>query len=41
MQPEIAVDYPAVLETWGLVVINASFDAVRLLLFSFILAYWR
>lgn len=26
---------------WGLVAINASFDLTRLLLFSFILAYWR
>lgn len=26
---------------WGLVAINASFDLVRLLIFSFILAYWR
>lgn len=26
---------------WNLVAINASFDLTRLLLFSFILAYWR
>ena len=26
---------------WGLVAINASFDLVRLLIFAFILAYWR
>lgn len=26
---------------WGLVAINASFDLTRLLLFGFILAYWR
>ena len=25
---------------WGLVAINASFDLARLLVFSFILAYW-
>jgi hypothetical protein len=26
---------------WGLVAINAGFDLVRLLMFAFILAYWR
>jgi hypothetical protein len=26
---------------WGLVAINAGFDFVRLMLFAFILAYWR
>lgn len=26
---------------WGLVVINSSFDLTRLMLFGFILAYWR
>jgi hypothetical protein len=26
---------------WGLVLINASFDLVRLLLFGFILSYWQ
>ena len=26
---------------WGLVAINSSFDLVRLLLFAFVLAYWR
>ena len=26
---------------WGLVAINASFDLVRLLIFAFVLAYWR
>ena len=26
---------------WGLVVINSSFDLVRLLIFSFILSYWQ
>jgi hypothetical protein len=26
---------------WGLVAINAGFDLTRLLLFAFILAYWR
>lgn len=26
---------------WGLVAINAGFDLVRLLMFGFILAYWR
>jgi len=26
---------------WGLVLINSSFDLARLLLFGFILAYWR
>jgi hypothetical protein len=26
---------------WGLVAINSSFDLTRLLLFGFILAYWR
>jgi hypothetical protein len=28
------------MKRWGLVVINASFDLVRLLLFGFILSYW-
>lgn len=26
---------------WGLVAINGLFDLVRLLIFSFVLAYWR
>ena len=26
---------------WGLVAINGSFDLVRLVLFAFILVYWR
>jgi len=26
---------------WGLVAINASFDLTRLLVFAFILSYWR
>jgi Protein of unknown function (DUF1761) len=29
------------MKRWGLVAINASFDLTRLLLFAFILAYWR
>jgi len=28
-------------KSWGLVAINAGFDLVRLLIFSFILAFWR
>jgi hypothetical protein len=26
---------------WGLVLINASFDLTRLILFGFILSYWQ
>lgn len=29
------------MKRWGLVLINASFDLVRLLLFGFILSYWQ
>jgi hypothetical protein len=29
------------MKKWGLVLINASFDLVRLLLFGFILSYWQ
>jgi hypothetical protein len=29
------------MKRWGLVVINSSFDLVRLLLFGLILAYWQ
>jgi len=29
------------MKKWGLVLINASFDLVRLLLFGFILSYWK
>ena len=29
------------MKSWGLVLINASFDLVRLLLFGFILSYWQ
>lgn len=28
-------------KSWGLVLINSSFDLVRLLVFGFILAYWQ
>jgi hypothetical protein len=29
------------MKRWGLVLINASFDLVRLLLFGFVLSYWQ
>ena len=29
------------MKSWGLVLINASFDLVRLILFGFILSYWQ
>jgi hypothetical protein len=29
------------MKRWGLVLINASFDLVRLILFGFILSYWQ
>lgn len=38
MLPTMSINYLAVL---GLVLINASFDLTRLILFGFILSYWQ